>query len=215
MQSPKAAAFISWSSQSHICVHFYKITWNLIFYVVEQLKVTALRISLGCSLGSASLWMHPLGSRERSTPTLPVHLAISTKNQLCLVKDLAVTGYWALQGIIWEGTFHSHCSALQIPIKAICYNMNISPAFFLENCVKLSGSLGGFCFHREFATHSAKPTTTSACGSMSSKWLSLLWTGCIPGHPASRLSQPIWWNLAQTRYCREKALESSGAQRLL
>lgn len=135
MQSPNAAAFISWSSQSYICVHFYKITWNLIFHVVEQLKVTALQTSLG----SASLWMHPLGSRERSTPTLPVHLAISTKNQLCLVKDLAVTGYWALQGIIWEGTFHSHCSALQIPIKAICYNMNISPAFFSPKLCEIVG----------------------------------------------------------------------------
>lgn len=49
--------------------------------------------SVRISLGSASLWMHHLGTRERSKPTLLARLSISTKNQLCLVKDLAVTGY--------------------------------------------------------------------------------------------------------------------------
>jgi len=64
--------------------------------------------------------------------------------------------------------------------------MNISPAFS-PNHVELSGSFGGFCFHREFLMRSAKPTTTSAHWKMFYKWLLLLWTGCIPGHPASTL----------------------------
>lgn len=88
--------------------------------------------------------------------------------------------------------------------------MNISPPFFLPNHVELSGSLGGSCFPREFAMRSAEPTTTSACGRMSSKWLPLLWSGCIPGHPASTLSQHIWWYLPKTRYCREKVSNHQG-----
>lgn len=91
--------------------------------------------------------------------------------------------------------------------------MNISP-----NHIELSGSFGAFCFHREFLMPSAKPTTIFVRWKMFYKWLLLLWTGCIPGHPASTPLLRTWWSLAKTRYagyCSEKACNSQGLTRLL
>lgn len=109
-----------------------------------------------------------------------------------------------------KGHFTATFPLYKLWLKQFVTTWTFPQLFFSPNHVELSGSLGGFCFHREFATHSAKPTTTSACGKISYKWLSLLWTGCIPGHPASTLSQPIWWHLAKTRYCREKVCNHQG-----
>lgn len=92
------------------------------------------------------------------------------------------------------------------------------PQLFFPNHMELSGLFGEFCFHREFLMHSAKPTTISAHWKMFYKWLLLLWTGCIPGHPASTLLLCTWWSLAKTRYadyCSEKACNSQGLTRLL